>query len=115
MHAAVALLGLGACLAVVRERLEESWLRFPVGQAPLVALPEWKVDLDVAGADELQALPGVGPRLAERMVADRRANGAFGGVAGLDRVNGVGPSLLERIAPHVREPAAAATVAAPGR
>ena len=61
--------------------------------------PGERVDLDRAGVAELQRLPGVGPALAARIVADREAHGAFGSAAGLDRVPGVGPVLLARIAP----------------
>jgi competence protein ComEA len=34
-------------------------------------------------------------------VADREDHGAFGGMAGLDRVAGVGPATLARLAPHL--------------
>lgn len=59
-----------------------------------------RVDLDRASARELERLPGIGPGLAARIVADREAHGAFGGLAGFDRVAGVGPALLARVAPH---------------
>lgn len=60
-----------------------------------------QVDVDVATAGELTRLPRIGPRLAKVIVADRQANGAFGSLAGLDRVSGVGPGLLKVLAPHV--------------
>ena len=44
-------------------------------------------------------LPGIGPVLSRRIVADRHKNGAFGSVEGLLRVPGIGPgklSLLRR-------------------
>lgn len=60
-----------------------------------------RVDVDRATVRELQRLPGVGPALAERIVADRQNAGAFGGTAGLARVRGIGPATLERLAPHL--------------
>jgi competence protein ComEA len=59
------------------------------------------VDVDTATAAELTRLPKVGPRLAKVIIADRQAHGAFGGLAGLDRVSGIGPGLLKVLAPHV--------------
>lgn len=61
-----------------------------------------RVDVDAATAGELARLPGVGPTLAKRIVADRQIRGAFGGIDGLDRVPGVGPGALKRLAPHLR-------------
>jgi competence protein ComEA len=55
------------------------------------------VDLDVASAAEIEKLPGIGPSLAKRIVADRTANGPFGCLEALDRVKGVGPALLARL------------------
>ncbi len=60
-----------------------------------------RVDVETATAAELTRLPKVGPRLAKVIVADRQAHGAFGSLAGLDRVSGVGPGLLKVLAPHV--------------
>jgi competence ComEA-like helix-hairpin-helix protein len=60
-----------------------------------------RIDADRASARELERLPGVGPALARRIVADRESRGAFGGIEGLDRVAGVGPATLSRLAPHL--------------
>ena len=59
------------------------------------------VDVDVADSAALESLPGVGPALAARVVADRVAGGAFGSLTGLERVRGIGPTLAKRLAPHV--------------
>jgi competence protein ComEA len=61
---------------------------------PVVAGP---VDVNVAGADELDALPGVGPATAAAIVTERERNGPFVDVDDLDRVPGIGPSKLEAL------------------
>lgn len=48
---------------------------------------------------ELARLPGIGPVLAARIVADREVNGAFGDAEALLRVSGIGPATLSRLAP----------------
>ena len=63
--------------------------------------PGERVDVDHAAAEELRRLPGVGPRLAARIVADRETNGPFGSVSGLARVPGLGPAKLRGILPFV--------------
>lgn len=60
-----------------------------------------KIDTDRATALELARLPRVGLALAQRIVADRDSNGAFGSLEGLDRVAGVGPGLLRAVGPHL--------------
>jgi Helix-hairpin-helix motif len=59
------------------------------------------IDLDVAGAAEIERLPRVGPALARRIVASRDSLGPFGGLAALTRVKGIGPATAERLAPLV--------------
>jgi competence protein ComEA len=53
-----------------------------------------RLDLDVATAAEIDSIPGVGPTLAKRIVADRMANGAFRELTALRRVRGVSLKLL---------------------
>lgn len=55
------------------------------------------LDLDVATAAEIERLPGIGAVLAARIVAHRDTCGALGSIDGLDRVPGVGPRLAERL------------------
>jgi competence ComEA-like helix-hairpin-helix protein len=67
--------------------------------APLGATE--RIDVNRASVAELGRLPGVGPALAARIVADRQQSGAFGGMAALDRVPGIGPATLARLEPHL--------------
>jgi competence protein ComEA len=66
---------------------------------PRVSAP---LNINTANAEALQALPGIGPLLAERIVADREAHGPFRTVEDLLRVPGIGPKRWERIRPLVR-------------
>ena len=59
------------------------------------------VDLDRASAAEIEPLPGIGPVLAKRIVADRDALGPFGSLEGFQRVKGIGKVLAKRLSPHV--------------
>jgi competence protein ComEA len=55
------------------------------------------VSLNRAGDKELEALPGIGPALAGRIVAWREANGGFKSVEDLLKVSGIGESLLSGV------------------
>lgn len=63
-----------------------------------------RTDLNQADASQLDALPGIGPVLAARIVEYRRVHGAFQRVDELLAVPGIGPRLVERLRPHVKEP-----------
>jgi competence protein ComEA len=65
-------------------------------------LPAARLDVNAATAGELESLPGIGPALAEAIVADRRAHGPFPGAVGLTRVKGVGPAIARGVMPYVR-------------
>jgi competence protein ComEA len=59
------------------------------------------VDVNLAGAAELERLPGVGPALAARIVEARTRDGPFGSVDDLRRVRGVRDATLERLRPRL--------------
>ena len=61
--------------------------------------PLLQIDLNSASRHELSLLPGVGPVLASRIVADRGRNGCFQSVDALRRVHGIGPVTLRRLRP----------------
>ena len=62
------------------------------------------LNVNSATAVELEGLPGIGPSLARRIVADRDARGPFATVAALDRVPGIGPALVARLEGLVTAP-----------
>ena len=60
------------------------------------------VDLNQAGLAELDALPGIGPVLAGRILQHRKAHGPFCEPVDLLAVPGIGPRLYERLRPRIR-------------
>jgi competence protein ComEA len=61
-----------------------------------------QVDLNTADVTGLDALPGVGPVLAQRILDWRMAHGRFSSLDELDEVSGIGDKLLAEIRPHAR-------------
>lgn len=55
------------------------------------------VDINTADEETLQTLPGIGPALAERIVAYREANGGFQYLYELTNVKGIGSSTFEAL------------------
>ncbi len=95
---AAALLGIGVLL----------WQRPPLavpGSPTPAEAAHWtlaleqarQVDVNTAGAAELERLPGVGPKLAQRIVDHRRAHGRFRTAEELQEVRGIGPALYESL------------------
>jgi competence protein ComEA len=64
--------------------------------------PGERIDPNTASAEELDRLPGIGPALADRIVAERERGGRFQSVEELQRVPGIGPATRARIAPYLR-------------
>lgn len=78
-----------------RETLVEP-VRSLSAQALATPAPE-RLDLNLATAGELETLPGIGEKLAQRIVDYRAAHGAFADVDALDAVEGIGAGKIEAI------------------
>jgi competence protein ComEA len=61
------------------------------------AAPAGPVHLNVATLDQLDALPGVGPVTAQKILDYRDKHGAFGSVDELDAISGIGPARLDQL------------------
>ena len=64
-------------------------------------LPQAPLDINLASREELMRLPGIGPVLAERIVADRQANGPFRRIEDLTRIRGIKSRTLEKLRPYI--------------
>lgn len=58
------------------------------------------INLNQATIEELQRLPGVGPKRAQ-MIVDERQKRPFKSIAELRRVSGIGPKTLEKLRPYL--------------
>jgi competence protein ComEA len=74
----------------------------PAGGAAASPGPSAPVDLNTADEAALDALPGVGPVIAGRIVAWRQEHGRFTSVEELTEVSGIGDATLDRLRPLVR-------------
>ena len=68
-----------------------------LNQAPAVVL-----DINQASAADFATLPGIGPKLAGRIVAYREKHGPFRRVEDLLVLRGIGPKKWKAMRPHLR-------------
>jgi comEA protein len=85
-HRVVAL-GLAAAIAVFS-------LASAYAQSPA---PKAKVNINTASASELESLPRIGPKVAQRIVDFRTKNGGFKRIEEIMKIQGIGEKVYENI------------------
>lgn len=74
----------------------------PDAPAPSLAQkPLHQIPVNCAPLAELQLLPNVGPKLAQKIIEQRQIQ-PFTSPDDMRRVSGIGPLLPDRLRPHVR-------------
>ncbi|MDB4893503.1 MAG: hypothetical protein JWL61_5358 [Gemmatimonadetes bacterium] len=69
----------------------------PVRKSAKGTSPTGPIDLDSATQEQIESLPGIGPAVAKRIVANRDSLGPFKSLDGLKRVKGMGKATLEKL------------------
>ncbi len=64
---------------------------------PAQTQPQFPININTATAEQLDALPGIGPVLSQRIVDYREAHGPFVSVGQLTCVEGIGEKKLQQI------------------
>lgn len=60
------------------------------------------INPNTAGLEEFELLPGIGPKIAQRIIEFRKAEGPFSTADDLILVKGIGPKKMEEIRPFLK-------------
>lgn len=61
-----------------------------------------RISINTATSNELETLPGIGPAMAERIIAYRNEHGLFQNVEDLMQVKGIGNASFEKLKDRIR-------------
>jgi len=92
-------------LAALLEDGEKLDIPYVEGASPVLATPgptivavtTELININTASSAELEALPGIGPTTAQKIIAYREQNGPFINTEDIINVSGIGPGTYERI------------------
>jgi competence protein ComEA len=94
LMAAIAALALSAPMASAQSKA-------PAPKQAASATTAAPVNLNTATAEQLATIPGVGPKMAERIIDYRQKNGGFKKVEDLMNVSGVGEKSFLKMKPLI--------------
>lgn len=72
------------------------------GNAANSAVSEYSININTATLEELQRIPHIGEKLAERIIEYRKVNGPFRRVEYLMLIDGISDKRFRKIRPMVR-------------
>ena len=72
-----------------------------IQEAKAAAAPTQTVNINTATVQQLEALPGIGPSTAQRIVTYREKNGPFKKLEDLMNVQGIGEKSFLKLRPHL--------------
>ncbi len=72
-----------------------------IAQTPNRPNASGKINLNTATVAQLTTLPGIGPRIAERIITYRKQHGPFKRIEEIMNVRGVGRKVFQRIRDHL--------------
>jgi competence protein ComEA len=100
MRALLVLLAIVA-IAVVPAAAQQKSSPAKSAEAKVTATPSAPVNLNTATQAQLEALPGLGPKVAQRILEYRQKNGNFKKVEDLMNVKGIGEKSFLKLKPLV--------------
>lgn len=60
-----------------------------------------KININTAAKEELTLIPGLGDKLAQRIIDYRELNGPYNSIDELDRVEGFGPARIQQLSKFI--------------
>lgn len=75
--------------------------RVELGRGAEEVAVSFPININIANEETLQAITGIGPAIAGRIVTYRLENGEFNEVDDLTNVSGIGPATIEKMRPYV--------------
>jgi competence protein ComEA len=101
----IIVLGLGLMIVGLGMKMKETKVLGESNKLIMVETREkavvGRVNINTAGLVELETLPGIGPKMAQRIIDYRNNVGIFKSITGIKNVSGIGEKTYEKLADKI--------------